>query len=231
VQIWYDTMIEDWTEKIAKGAKVAQDVHVHLGMSKGYFERWQSERPAFVLGSDEVGYGAVAGPLVVCSVIASFDWDMRGLRDSKMLSPDKIADLYDKLRLQKKAGKIQFTIVDVPSMRIDELGAVAALRKAHAAALETSRKDTLVVVDGALDLPFECAAIPKADTFIPQVMAASIIAKHLRDNLMRDMDGIFPGYGFMTNMGYKTQQHAEALRKLGPCEIHRECWKDKDGHE
>ena len=80
-----------------------------------------------------------------------------------------------------------------------------------------------VLCDGSHkpDISIECEAIIKGDSFIKSIMAASIIAKVARDELMRDLDQLYPGYGFKKHKGYPTKLHLDALESLGPCKIHR----------
>lgn len=217
-------MINDWTKKLAEGEPVPDELRVYLHMPPHIYARWQRDRPKYVAGSDEVGYGCLAGPLVVCAVCAPYDWTLEGLRDSKQLKDFQREEMAAQLYALQRQGKIRFSLKQVDAPRIDEIGVHTALRRAHVIALEEvsyKLKNLLQVVDGDLDLPGSSISIPKADTFIPQAMAASIIAKHARDSFMKDMDERFPGYGFARHVGYGTPEHYAAIEKLGPCELHR----------
>ena len=196
---------------------------------------WAAVPPKFVAGSDEVGYGALAGPLVVCAVCAPYSWSIPGLADSKALTENARYDLTAQLYVENRANRLRIQLVQVDSWRIDELGVQTALRKAHDSALSSASADVkgilsrsdldlMLVADGDLILPGSVVSLPKADTFVPQVMAASIVAKHVRDGFMKDMAEHFPGYGFERNVGYGTKEHYAAIEKLGPCSLHRKSY-------
>jgi hypothetical protein len=107
------------------------------------------------------------------------------------------------------------------------MGVRTMLRLAHGAALDAVTaevREFMQVIDGDLDLPGYPIAVPKADTFIPQVMAASIIAKYSRDCFMKDMAVHYPEYGFERHVGYGTEEHYAALKKYGPCDLHRKSY-------
>jgi ribonuclease HII len=221
---WLDNMIDEWTRKLANGEKVPAELNVYLHMPILTCLRWQKDRPVYVAGSDEVGYGALAGPLVVCAVCAPYDWELKGLKDSKQLKPEKREMLAYELYSLQRAGKIRIALKEVSNTRIDEIGMATAIRRSHCSALEEAGKgikSLLKVADGSIDFPDDTISIPKADTFIPQVMAASIIAKHVRDNFMKDMADHFPQYGFDTHVGYGTKKHYAAIEDHGACELHR----------
>lgn len=219
---WFDDMIDDWCQK-RKGSDKTLARHLH--MTEMQAERWLAERPSFVSGSDEVGYGALAGPLVVCAICAPYSWTLPGLRDSKQLSDSRREQLVADIHQEERLGRVRIHVAYASAERLDALGAITALRIAHATAHEAITGDlpgTMLVVDGNLDLPGRFhVPIPKADTFIPQVMAASNLAKYVRDCYMKDLASTYPGYGFERHVGYGTPEHYEALECLGPCEIHR----------
>jgi ribonuclease HII len=221
---WLDVLVDEWTRKLAAGEDVPEDLHVYLHMTEQEWKRWQVSRPAYVAGSDEVGYGPLAGPLVVCAVCAPYDWAIPGLRDSKRLKDAQREEVAARLYAQQRAGKIRVQLLQVDAVDIDRVGVHTALRRAHCSVLDAvagSIRSVLRVADGDMDLPGEEISVPKADTFIPQVMAASILAKCARDNYMKDMAELYPGYGFEHHVGYGTKEHYAAIEKLGPCALHR----------
>jgi ribonuclease HII len=185
----------------------------------------------WVLGSDEVGYGAWAGSLLVCSVLLPRTFNEPGVADSKTLSPARRRTAYDRWT---KTTPIHYHLVEFTSQQIDELGVGEALIRAHQKALKAllpkAGPSCLIVVDGfqygtySLCIPGSIG-LPKADNLIPSVSLASIIAKVTRDDMMVQAAQMYPGYGFAKNKGYGTPDHAEALKKLGPCPIHRRSYQ------
>lgn len=185
----------------------------------------------WILGSDEVGYGAWAGSLIVCSVLLPRNFNEPGVGDSKSLSAARRQTAYYRWT---RTTPIPYKIVEYTSQQIDEIGVGEALIRAHRQALEAllpkAGSSCLIIVDGfqhgthSLNVPGSIG-LPKADTLIPSVSLASIIAKVTRDDMMTKAAEIYPGYGFAKHMGYGTASHAEALTKLGPCPIHRRTYE------
>jgi ribonuclease HII len=178
----------------------------------------------FIIGSDEVGYGSWAGPLYVCAYVAPEGWTVPGLNDSKKLSPRKREEVYTRLDLTRSA------LVSVDPQTIDEFGLGHCLVRAHLQVIQElvgrGYQGARIVVDGNLRLPMaEAESIPKADTTVPAVMAASIIAKCNRDLFMRGLHQKYPQYGFASHVGYGTPEHMAALRAYGPCPVHRMSYK------
>lgn len=178
----------------------------------------------YVIGSDECGYGSWAGPLYVCAFVAEEGWTVPGLNDSKKLSPAQRQDVYTRLDLNRAA------LISVEPQTIDNFGLGHCLVRAHVQAitqlLERGFSGARVIVDGTLRLPLHQAeSLPKADTTVPAVMAASIIAKCNRDHLMKALHRNYPEYGFASHVGYGTPEHMAALRAYGPCPLHRLSYK------
>lgn len=220
-----------WLDDMFKEARKADDPHVFMHMTEEQYKKWRRRRPAFVAGADEVGYGAWAGPLKVCAVCAPIEWNLEGLKDSKSLTPKGIESMASKLYAEARKGNIIYQLVDVEPKRIDELGVLTVLRKATCLALQAVTEDVssvLMIADGDMDLPGDEVSIPKADTFIPPVMAAAILAKQARDVYMKDMDEHYPGYGFITNVGYRSEVHIKALKEKGRSPLHRKSYKLKE---
>jgi ribonuclease HII len=181
-------------------------------------------RHNFICGSDEVGLGSWAGPLVVCAVIVSRDWSYPGVTDSKKISPTTREKLYSVL-----STSVTHSIVQIEPDEIDREGIGKSWEKAHLKAIQealgyhTAAGHTelpLVIVDGIRGL-FGATSLPKADFLIQAVSASSIIAKIHRDRIMQKMDTLYPGYDFQKNAGYGTKKHQIALQKLGVTPIHR----------
>jgi ribonuclease HII len=173
-----------------------------------------------VAGADEVGRGALAGPLVAAAVILPSDVHIEGLRDSKLCT---------KLQRERLAEQIEdvalaMSIVRVRHDRIDRDG----LQRCNLQALRKALKGLDVEPDYALidgfrlkRLTYPGLAVKKGDAVSSSVAAASIVAKVYRDRAMKRYHRRFPEYGFATNVGYGTREHWDALIRLGPSEIHR----------
>ena len=173
-----------------------------------------------VAGADEVGRGALAGPLVAAAVILPVDVELPGLRDSKLCTRLQRERLAREIR--EKA--VSVSVVRVRHDRIDRRG----LQRCNLDALRRALKGLDVVPDYVLvdgfrvrALPWPGLAVKKADVVSKSVAAASVVAKVHRDAAMRRYHRRFPDYGFDTNVGYGTRAHWDALDRLGPCDIHR----------
>ena len=170
-----------------------------------------------IAGTDEVGRGCLAGPVVAAAVILKED--IPGLTDSKKISPKRREFLAD-LILEKSF----FAYGVVSSNKIDKINILnASLLAMKRAILNLPVRPSLVLVDGTFkpDLDIPMRAIIGGDSSENVISAASIIAKVYRDNLMIKYDSIFPVYDLKGNKGYGTKKHLEALKNFGHCEIHR----------
>jgi len=183
----------------------------------------QAQGYRLIAGVDEVGRGALAGPVMAAAVIlplgVDFPW-LGSVRDSKQLSPKQRERVFDQVQ---RAG-IPFGLGSVPHATIDEVGIVQATRMAMAQAVESlpSRPDFLLV--DALSLPevdLPQKGIIRGDQLSFSIACASIVAKVSRDRQMMELDGMYPGYGLARHKGYGTRQHLQCLGQLGPCAIHR----------
>lgn len=172
-----------------------------------------------VAGIDEVGRGALAGPLTVCAVVLPPGARIVGLDDSKALRPERREELAEQIR----AIAVTLCVAHIEAHRIDSLGMTAALRRAMDDALAgLSPSADHALVDGRpIGLSVPETAIVKGDRKVAAIAAASIVAKVTRDALMRGYDEVYPGYGFLINKGYGTREHMEAIDRMGPTEIHR----------
>ena len=178
---------------------------------------------ALILGSDEVGFGAWAGPLVVAAVAVPRDWTDPRVKDSKKLTERQREAAYGAFK-----DSYPSALVIVSAEVIDQKGVWEALREAHQDAirlvLDQCLVQPLIVVDGNLDIP-DAVALPKADQLVPAVSLASILAKVTRDKIMLDLDQKYPGYAFAKSKGYGTQAHQAGLERLGPCPEHRRSYE------
>jgi len=182
------------------------------------------EKGAVICGLDEVGRGPLAGPLVACALILTGEVRFKGLKDSKKMTAaarEKIAKI-----LQKKAV---YGLGEVKPRELDRLGMTAANNLAFNRALKDmeGKKGALrpdfLVVDGRdrLKLPYPHTTVIKGDEKIKVIACASIVAKVARDRMMIQMAEKYPHYGFELHKGYGTEMHMKALKKHGPCRIHR----------
>ncbi len=176
-----------------------------------------------IVGIDEAGRGCWAGPLVAAAVV--LNGPLEGVHDSKLLSKTARTRLDMAIREQAVA----FGIGWVWPKDIDEIGLTAATSKAMASALaQISQPYDEVIIDGNLNyLPdvTRATTLIKADSLVPAVSAASILAKVARDNYMKEMALKFPEYCFEKHVGYGTALHIQRLAMHGPCEIHRVSYK------
>lgn len=189
----------------------------------------------YVIGCDEVGRGALAGPVGVgfVAIDASVTPIPAGLRDSKMLSEPK----REQLAPLASAWAIHSAIGLASAQEIDELGIIAclglagkrALAELFAAGVDVT--GSVVLLDGsddwlnkALKTPLTVVTRVKADRDCGSVAAASVIAKVHRDRLMIEADVHSPGYGWSGNKGYGSAEHMMAIGLLGPTALHRKSW-------
>jgi ribonuclease HII len=182
-------------------------------------ELWDAGRRR-VCGVDEAGMGPLAGPVVAAAVIFPPGLGLRGVNDSKRLTPQTRARLAVEIR--EKA--LSWSVARVDCIEIDTLNIYHAGLEAMRRAIDglPARPD-YVLVDGRrlpnLDLPQE--RMVKGDLNCHAIAAASILAKTDRDALMAAYDEQYPGYDFSSHKGYPTEAHRNAIRRLGPSPIHR----------
>lgn len=173
-----------------------------------------------VAGTDEVGRGPLAGPVVAAAVILPPDFRLAGIDDSKKLSAGKREALSDKI----KEAAISWAVGMVFPPRLDRINILnATLEAMELAVIELTPVPEHVIVD-AMRIPglhIEQTALIKGDALSISVACASIVAKVERDRLMCSLDELYPGYGFARHKGYATRAHLEALFRQGPCPQHR----------
>ena len=197
--------------------------------------RWARE--ALVAGVDEAGRGPLAGPVVAAAVILPPVRCIRGLADSKTLDAEQRERLAPRIRARAVACGVGWADV----AEIDALNILAAtllaMRRALAGLGVAPRH---VRIDGnrapsldGLGFSCTCETIVKGDAKEADIAAASILAKTWRDRWMTAADARHPGYGFAVHKGYATPAHLEALRRLGPCPLHRRSFEPlrSAGHE
>ena len=175
---------------------------------------------AIVAGVDEAGRGPLAGPVVAAAVILDSRRPVRGLADSKVLT----ARARERLAVVIRSRARGFAVASASVAEIDEQNILRASLLAMKRAVEALRPPpTLVLVDGnqVPRLGCEVRCIVSGDSRVPEISAASIIAKVERDRVMRVLDRRHPEYGFAANKGYPTRAHRLALERHGPCPEHR----------
>jgi ribonuclease HII len=179
-------------------------------------------------GIDEVGRGPLAGPVIAACVVTDGPLMLRGLNDSKQVTPERRAEL----ALEIRASCVAWAIGEASVAEIDRLNiywaSVLAMERALAA---LSRKPQYLLTDAVRIKSYAGPQLPviKGDAKCATVAAASIIAKVHRDSLLVELGLRFPQYGFADHKGYATQQHIDALGTHGPCEHHRRgFWRVKD---
>ncbi|MDE2021625.1 MAG: ribonuclease HII [Patescibacteria group bacterium] len=183
-----------------------------------------------MLGVDEAGRGPLAGPVAVGLVAVPEGYDVAkefpGVADSKKLSPMKREKIFTLLEMRAARGDIRFLVEFEDAETIDKEGIAVALRRAIARGARSLAPDAAlarVLLDGALRAPTDYVqqTIIGGDANVPLISLASIAAKVTRDRLMKKLSVPYPEYGFERHKGYGTKVHYEALRKHGPCTIHR----------
>ena len=188
-----------------------------------YYENQLREKGyRYIAGLDEAGRGPLAGPVVAGAVILPPDTELviPGVDDSKKLSGLRRGKLLEEIK--EKAIAWAVGIVDVE--KIDQINILQATKKAMKQAVEGLQTSPEILLIDAVELAQ--VSLPQqplihGDALSVSIAAASIVAKETRDALMIALDSLYPEYGFASNKGYGSAQHIAALRKYGPCPIHR----------
>jgi len=181
-------------------------------------QAWQGGA-TLVAGVDEVGRGSLFGPVVAGAVILDPSYRIRGLRDSKLLLPERREVLAQRIR----EHAVAWAIAAVDSARIDQINIYQASRVAmREAVLGLQPAADFLLVD-AVSIDCELAQRPiiHGDALSASIAAASILAKVERDRMVKEWDPVFPVYGLASNKGYSTPRHKAALREHGPSPLHR----------
>ncbi len=184
-----------------------------------------AENFRFVAGVDEVGRGCLAGAVVAAAVILDLSKPLPvGLNDSKKIS------VKNRLRLDEeiRANAICFAVGQIEAEEIDRINILQATKRAMSVAIgQLNPAADFLLIDALqlkeINLPQK--AIIHGDAISASIAAASIIAKTYRDNLMAELDKIYPQYGFAKHVGYGTKAHFEALKQHGACPLHRKTFR------
>jgi ribonuclease HII len=182
-----------------------------------------------IAGVDEVGRGPLAGPVIAAAVVFPPGVMIPGVTDSKQLTPKQRESLFP--QIIRKALAVGLGCLE--GREIDRINILqASLKAMEEAVFHLKIVPDLVLVDGnrPLNLPFTQKCLIKGDSLSHSIGAASIVAKVVRDKLMESWHYRFPHYHFNKNKGYGTQEHLGALKKIGPCILHRLSFKGTMAH-
>lgn len=184
-------------------------------------EQLKSQGFLLIAGVDEAGRGPLAGPVVAAACLFEEMVFLENLNDSKKLSEEKREKLYQQIAAH---SKIHYGLGICDVLMIDRVNILQATWLAMQRAIANLPiSPDYLLIDGnrlpSLVVPAE--AMVAGDRKSMSIAAASIVAKVTRDQIMRELDIKWPQYGFARNKGYGTEEHLEAIRKFGPCEIHR----------
>ncbi|MBP7868074.1 MAG: ribonuclease HII [Acidobacteria bacterium] len=181
-----------------------------------------------VAGVDEVGRGALAGPVVTAAVILDPGRPVEGIRDSKQLTPSRREVLAAEIVLRATAWSVDFA----GNEEVDRLNVLEATRCSMTRAVGNCpvRPDVVLVDAVRLEgLSMPSFSMVRGDELSLNVAAASIVAKVTRDRWMTEVASQYPGYGFEVHKGYGTARHLAALKRLGPCPLHRRTFRPVAG--
>ena len=182
------------------------------------FDRNYREGGLVVAGMDEVGRGPLAGNVVTACVIMPEEPLIPWIDDSKKLSESRREKVFDEIM----SCALYVGIGEVSPEEIDRINILEATRKAMRKAAESVPAD-IFLIDAVTGLGLKGREVPiiKGDASSYSIAAASIVAKVIRDRQMKELDKLYPEYGFARNKGYGTKEHTEALKRIGPCPEHR----------
>jgi len=184
-----------------------------------------------IAGIDEAGRGALAGPVAAAVLVLPFNLELRnqlqGVRDSKMMTPA----LREHWAVQIREKALCYGVGFASHQEIDEIGIVPATRLAIQRGLSQLSVSPQYLLLDYINLP-ECStpqiSLVKGDSRCLSIAAASILAKTTRDEIMRKLDPLYPGYGFARHKGYGTLSHRQALSELGRSPVHRRTFRYKE---
>lgn len=188
---------------------------------KQHEQEWFDRGLLYIAGIDEAGRGPLAGPVTVGCVIMPENSMIEGINDSKKISESKREKLYEKIIEEA----IAWSVGIVDEKEIDNINILNATKKALTMAINSIEvKPELIFVDAlenidTIGIPYK--SLIKGDSKVYSISAASIVAKVTRDRIMRKYAEEYPEYGFERHKGYGTANHIKAIKKFGPCPIHR----------
>ena len=184
-----------------------------------FYEKKYADRK-YICGIDEVGRGPLAGPVVAGAVVLPKDCVILYVNDSKKLSEKKREELFEEISREAVSVGIGYA----SPQRIDEINILQATYEAMRMAIRKLTVTPDLLLNDAVTIPgvsIPQVPIIKGDAKSISIAAASIMAKVTRDRLMVEYDRVLPEYGFASNKGYGSKDHIEAIRRIGPSDIHR----------
>lgn len=211
--------VKKLVKKAQKEYDALQKEKLRMEQMKQYERKYASYE--YIAGIDEVGRGPLAGPVVTCAVILPKDCDLLYINDSKQV-PEKRREI---LAEQIKECAVAYSIGIKDHQVIDEINILQATYQAMQQAVQgLAVTPDLLLVDAVTipDLTISQVPIIKGDAKSISIAAASILAKVTRDHMMMEWDKAYPEYDFASNKGYGSKKHIEAIKKYGPCPIHRQ---------
>ncbi len=189
-----------------------------------YEQKLRENNFSLIAGTDEVGRGCLAGPVIAAAVILPHPHSIQGIKDSKLLKAEMREELYDQIR----TVAISFGVGIVEVEEIDRVNIFhASLEAMRQAVMKLSISPEFLLVDGMYPVPKFSPQKPviKGDQHCQSIAAASIIAKVTRDRLMVELEKQYPNYSFSLHKGYPTKKHREEIQQAGISPIHRRSFK------
>ncbi|UQS83705.1 ribonuclease HII [Bombilactobacillus thymidiniphilus] len=207
-------LVRQHQKQLERTLKAQQSFEQRLQFEKKYWQKGQ-----LVAGIDEVGRGPLAGPVVTAAVVLPPTVDILEINDSKQLSDEKRHQLYPKILSEA----VDISIAVGSNQLIDTENIYHATELTMAQSVNNLRVLPQHLLVDAMVVPVNIpqTKLIKGDARSISIGAASIVAKVYRDELMKNYDKVYPGFGFSDNAGYGTKVHLQGLQKLGPCAIHR----------
>lgn len=195
-----------------------EEEKIRLEGMKGFEKEYRA--CGLIAGIDEAGRGPLAGPVVAAAVILPEDAFLMYLDDSKKVTEKRREVLFDQIR----ETAVSYGIGMASPERIDEINILQATYEAMRKAIAALDPVPAVLLNDAVKIPgVEISQVPiiKGDSKSISIAAASILAKVTRDRMMKELDAVYPEYGFAKHKGYGTADHIAAIKQYGPCAIHR----------
>ena len=223
-------LMNDTRKGVVAFAQKTLRAHERVVHERARLEKlWRFENEAYaqgyraIVGTDEVGRGPLAGPVVAAAVVLPRGVEILGINDSKKLSEKRREALAEEI----KAKALAYKIADISPAEIDRVNILHAAERAMKEAVEALPFGDYLLVDGQnqLDVRLPVRNLIGGDSISISIAAASIIAKVYRDHLMVQLDSVYPQYNFAQNKGYGTADHYAALQKYGPSPVHRRSFR------
>lgn len=182
--------------------------------------QFKNDKIVHICGVDEAGRGPLMGPVVAAACILPEGFEIIGLDDSKKLTEKKREELFELIVNNAIAYSVALaTVEEIEKYNIRNASMLAMNRAVEGLALPAD----MALIDGNYSNGFKIPTktVVKGDALVPSIAAASILAKVTRDRMCNEYDREYPEYGFAKHKGYGTKAHMDAIRKYGPCPIHR----------